>query len=62
MQPRSSQPAVQYLIRRSRRRSIVKKILALAAVAGAVLFIVRRSRASKVDTDVWREATAETNK
>ena len=40
----------------------MKKILALAAVAGAVLFIVRRNRASKVDTDVWREATAETNK
>ncbi|HEY4019879.1 MAG TPA: DLW-39 family protein [Pseudonocardiaceae bacterium] len=53
---------MQYLIRRSRRQSIVKKILALAAVAGAVLFIVRRSRANKVDTDVWREATAETNK
>ena len=40
----------------------MKKILALAAVAGAVLFIVRRSRASKAEADVWREATAPTDK
>ncbi|HEX3785243.1 MAG TPA: DLW-39 family protein [Pseudonocardiaceae bacterium] len=40
----------------------MKKFLALAAVAGAVLFIVRRSRSAKVEADVWREATAPTDK
>ena len=40
----------------------MKKILALAAVAGVVLFVVRRSRASKAEADVWREATAPTDK
>jgi hypothetical protein len=42
-----------------RRRLFVKKILALAAVAGAVLLIVRRSRSAKAEADLWREATAE---
>jgi len=36
----------------------VKKILALVAVAGIVFFIISRSRASKAEVDVWREATA----
>ena len=40
----------------------MKKILALAAVAGAVFLVVRRSRAAKVEADVWREATAPTDK
>lgn len=40
----------------------MKKILALAAVAGAVLFIVRRARSGKAEADVWREATAPTDK
>jgi hypothetical protein len=40
----------------------VKKILALAAVAGAVLFIVRRSRSAKAEADLWREATAPADK
>ncbi len=40
----------------------MKKILALAAVAGAVLFIVRRSRSNKVDADVWREAVTPNDK
>ncbi|HWE88600.1 MAG TPA: DLW-39 family protein [Pseudonocardiaceae bacterium] len=40
----------------------MKKILALLAVAGVVLVVVRRSRASKAEADLWREATAETDK
>lgn len=39
----------------------VKKIIALVAVAGAVLFFVKRSRTAKADADLWREATAPTN-
>jgi hypothetical protein len=42
--------------------TFVKKILALAAVAGAVLLIVRRSRSAKAEADLWREATAPTDK
>ena len=38
----------------------MKKIFALVAVAGAVLFVVRRNRASKAEADLWREATAPT--
>jgi hypothetical protein len=40
----------------------VKKILALVAVAGVVLVIVRRSRSAKAEADVWREATAPLDK
>jgi hypothetical protein len=36
----------------------VKKLLALAVVAGAALFFVRRQRSSKAEADLWREATA----
>jgi hypothetical protein len=36
----------------------VKKLLALAAVAGGVLFVVRRNRSAKAEADLWREATA----
>ncbi|HEX7659504.1 MAG TPA: DLW-39 family protein [Pseudonocardiaceae bacterium] len=39
----------------------MKKILLLLAVAGVVLLIVRRSRASKAEADLWREATAESD-
>jgi hypothetical protein len=39
----------------------VKKLLALAAIAGAVLLFVKRSRAAKADADLWREATAPTD-
>jgi hypothetical protein len=35
----------------------VKKLLALAVVAGAALFFVKKSKASKADSDLWREAT-----
>lgn len=36
----------------------MKKLLALVAVAGAVLLVVRRSRSAKAEADLWREATA----
>jgi hypothetical protein len=36
----------------------VKKLLALAAVAGGVLLVLRRKSAAKADADLWREATA----
>ncbi len=37
----------------------MKKLLVLAAVAGAVLFVVQRNRAAKAaEADLWREATA----
>ncbi|TDQ05157.1 hypothetical protein EV186_1011124 [Labedaea rhizosphaerae] len=38
--------------------SDVKKLLALAAVAGGVLLFVKRSRSAKAEADLWREATA----
>jgi len=39
----------------------VKKLLALVAVAGGVLFVVRRSKSAKAQDDLWREATAPAN-
>ena len=36
----------------------VKKLLALVAVAGGVLFVVRRNKSAKAQDDLWREATA----
>ncbi len=36
----------------------VKKLLALAVVAGGVLFVIRRNKAGKAQDDLWREATA----
>ena len=36
----------------------VKKLLGLAAVAGAIFLVVRRSRSAKAEADLWREATA----
>jgi len=36
----------------------VKKLLALVAVAGGVLFVVRRNKSAKAQADLWREATA----
>ena len=44
-----------------RRRLDVKKLIALVAVAGVVLFIVRRQRSAKAEADLWREATAPTD-
>jgi hypothetical protein len=42
----------------SREALNVKKLLALAAVAGGVLMVVRRNRSAKAEADLWREATA----
>ncbi len=35
----------------------MKKLIALAAVAGAVLLLVKRNRSAKAEADLWREAT-----
>lgn len=40
----------------------MKKILALVAVAGAAFLIIRRTRSAKAEADLWREATAPTEK
>jgi len=36
----------------------VKKLLALAVVAGGVFLVLRRKSAAKAEADLWREATA----
>jgi hypothetical protein len=36
----------------------VKKLLALAVVAGGVFFVIKRNRDAKAEADLWREATA----
>lgn len=36
----------------------MKKLLALAAIAGVAFFLVRRQRSAKAEADLWREATA----
>ena len=38
----------------------MKKLLALAVIAGGVLFVVKRNKDSKAEADLWREATAPT--
>ncbi|SFP86526.1 hypothetical protein SAMN05421810_103655 [Amycolatopsis arida] len=38
----------------------MKKLLALAVVAGGVLFVVKRNKDAKAEADLWREATAPT--
>ncbi|TCP57469.1 hypothetical protein EV191_1011425 [Tamaricihabitans halophyticus] len=35
----------------------MKKLLVLGAVAGAVLFAVKKSKAAQQDDDLWRQAT-----
>ena len=35
----------------------MKKLLALVAIAGVVLLVVRRNRSAKAEADLWREAT-----
>ena len=35
----------------------MKKLLALAAIAGGVLFVVRRKNSAKAEAALWREAT-----
>ncbi|GAB3486730.1 MULTISPECIES: DLW-39 family protein [Amycolatopsis] len=39
----------------------MKKLLALAVIAGGVLFAVKRNKDAKAEADLWREATAPTN-
>jgi hypothetical protein len=39
----------------------VKKLIVLVAMAGIVLFVVRRQRSAKAEADLWREATAPTD-
>ncbi|WP_158879731.1 DLW-39 family protein [Amycolatopsis anabasis] len=36
----------------------MKKLLALAAIAGGVLFVIKRNKDAKAEADLWREATA----
>lgn len=38
-----------------------KKLLVLAGIAGAVLFVVKRNKDSQAEADLWREATAPTD-
>jgi hypothetical protein len=40
----------------------VKKLLALAVVAGGVLFVIKRNKDAKAEADLWREATAPTDR
>jgi hypothetical protein len=40
----------------------VKKLLALAAIAGGVLLVVKRNKAAKAEADLWREVTAPTDR
>lgn len=35
----------------------MKKLLALGAIAGAALFVVRKRKASQHEDDLWRQAT-----
>ncbi|GAA3023512.1 hypothetical protein GCM10010484_10840 [Actinokineospora globicatena] len=37
---------------------VVKKLLALAAVAGGVLLVIKRKSSAKAEAALWREATA----
>jgi len=39
----------------------VKKLIALAAVAGVVLLFIRKQRSAKAEADLWREATNPTD-
>lgn len=36
----------------------MKKVLVLAAIAGGVLFVLKRNKDSQAEADLWREATA----
>jgi hypothetical protein len=40
----------------------VKKLLALAVVVGGVFFLIKRNRDAKAEADLWREATAPTER
>lgn len=36
----------------------MKKLLVLAAIAGGVLFVLKRNKDAQAEADLWREATA----
>ncbi|MGH3520820.1 MAG: DLW-39 family protein [Haloechinothrix sp.] len=36
----------------------MKKLLVLAAIAGGVLFVIKRNKDAQAEADLWREATA----
>lgn len=36
----------------------MKKLLALATVAGGAALLIRRKKAARAEADLWREATA----
>ncbi|OLT40644.1 hypothetical protein BJF85_05765 [Saccharomonospora sp. CUA-673] len=36
----------------------MKKLLALAVIAGGVFFVIKRNKDAKAEADLWREATA----
>ncbi|ACU95106.1 hypothetical protein MINT15_16160 [Saccharomonospora viridis] len=40
----------------------VKKLLAFAVIAGGVFFLIKRNRDAKAEADLWREATAPTER
>ncbi|WP_236790313.1 DLW-39 family protein [Amycolatopsis sp. GM8] len=40
----------------------MKKLLALAVVAGGVLFVIKRSKNAKAGGDVWRDVTVPTDR
>lgn len=40
----------------------MKKLLALAVIAGGVFFIIKRNKDAKAEADLWREATAPTDR
>jgi hypothetical protein len=50
--------AGRYVVVLPKEAMDVKKLLALVAVAGGVLFVVRRNKSAKAQDDLWREATA----
>ncbi|RLK60191.1 DLW-39 family protein [Actinokineospora cianjurensis] len=39
----------------------MKKLLAVAAVAGGVLLVIKRKSSAKAEAALWREATAPAN-
>lgn len=40
----------------------MKKLLALAVIAGGVLFVIKRKKDAKAEADLWREATTPTER
>ncbi|MFF5985877.1 DLW-39 family protein [Prauserella flavalba] len=40
----------------------MRKLLALAVVAGGVFLVIKRNKDAKAEADLWREATAPTER